>query len=123
MILDHFKYIEQKNLLEFILLAQEERGGLSKVPDFYSDPLHTYLGFAGLTFVDDELCASRRVNLLKLDPALNISMRARIHLDKLHETWRRTNTHDELPSRSTKKDVNEKFNGGDCDEGVMRDEN
>lgn len=88
-ILDHFKYIEQKNLLDFILLAQEERGGLSKVPAFYSDPLHTYLGFAGLTFVDDELSTARRINLLKLDPTLNISTRAKNYLDKLHESWKR----------------------------------
>lgn len=88
-ILDHFKYIEQKNLLDFILLAQEERGGLSKVPAFYSDPLHTYLGFAGLTFVDQELSAARRINLLELDPTLNISTRAKNYLDKLHESWKR----------------------------------
>lgn len=90
-ILDHFKFVEQKNLLDFILMAQEERGGLSKVPDFYSDPLHTYLGFAGLTFIDDDLCLKRRINLLKLDPTLNISLRARTYLDKLHESWSRPN--------------------------------
>lgn len=88
-ILDHFKFIEQQNLLEFILMAQEERGGLSKVPAYYSDPLHTYLGFAGLTFIDEELRSSRRVHLRKLCPTLNISMRAKVFLDKLHENWRR----------------------------------
>lgn len=92
-ILDHFKYVEQRNLIDFVLTAQEERGGLSKKPDFYSDPLHTYLGFAGLTFADDGLCAARRINLLKLDPTLNMSTRARIHLDKLHDYWRRTSKH------------------------------
>lgn len=86
-ILDHFKFVEQNKLLDFILTAQEERGGLSKVPDFYSDPLHTYLGFAGLTFIDDDICLKKRVDLLKLDPTLNISMRARSSLDKLHESW------------------------------------
>jgi prenyltransferase beta subunit len=83
-ILNHFEYVGQKNLLDFILMAQEERGGLSKVPDFYSDPLHTYLGFAGLTFIDDDLCSKRGINLLKLDPTLNISQRARSYLDKIH---------------------------------------
>lgn len=85
--LDKFKYIQQQNLLEFILSAQEERGGLSKVPAYYSDPLHTYLGFAGLTFIDEELRKTRRVHLLKLDPTLNISMRARDFLNRLHESW------------------------------------
>lgn len=86
--LDHFKYLEQKNLLEFILLAQEERGGLSKTPAFYSDPLHTYLGLAGMTFIDKELCKKRGVVLLELDPTLNISKRARKYLDELHRTWK-----------------------------------
>lgn len=85
-ILDHFEYVEQKNLLDFILIAQEERGGISKVPDFYSDPLHTYLGFAGLTFIDDNLCLKKDIRLLKIDPTLNISLRARQHLDKLHKS-------------------------------------
>lgn len=88
-ILDHFKYLEQKNLLEFILLAQEERGGLSKTPAFYSDPLHTYLGLAGMTFIDKELCKNRGVVLLDLDPTLNISTRARKYLDELHQSWAR----------------------------------
>jgi len=84
-ILDKFQFIEDQRLLDFILMAQEERGGLAKVPDFYSDPIHTYLGFAGLTFIDRDLCSKRGVNLLKLDPTLNISARARAYLDKLHE--------------------------------------
>lgn len=120
-ILDHFKYIEQSNLLDFILLAQEERGGLSKVPAFYSDPLHTYLGFAGLTFVDDELCAARKIKLLKLEPKLNISLRASLHLDKLHESWRRhsTNKHDDLPQKLTRNNLNEKSNGDAFTEDLL----
>lgn len=99
--LDHFKFIEQRNLLDFILMAQEERGGLSKVPDFYSDPLHTYLGFAGLTFVDEDLCSKRNINLLKLDPTLNISMRARTYLDKLHESWKQASDHGDATKSKT----------------------
>lgn len=87
-ILNHFTFIEQKELLDFMLRAQEEKGGLSKVPTFYSDPLHTYLGFAGLTFLDDELCACRNIHLLKLDPTLNISLRARLYLEDLHKKWK-----------------------------------
>lgn len=82
--LDSFKFIDQKRLMEFILAAQDDDGGLSKVPEFLSDPLHTYLGFAGLTFLDEKLRAERKVTIRSLDPALNISMRARSHLDKLH---------------------------------------
>lgn len=114
-ILDHFKYIEQGNLLDFILLAQEERGGLSKVPAFYSDPLHTYLGFAGLTFVDDELCAARKIKLLKLDPTLNISMRAKEHLDQLYESWNKksstTIVRDDITQEMKMNNMKEQFNG------------
>lgn len=113
-ILDHFKYIEQGNLLDFILLAQEERGGLSKVPAFYSDPLHTYLGFAGLTFVNDDLCAARKIKLLTLDPTLNISMRAKAHLDKLYESWNRntgTIELDDLTEEGKKNCIKERSNG------------
>lgn len=85
-ILDHFDFIDQDSLLNFILLSQEERGGLSKRPAFYSDPLHTYLGFAGLTFVNEKLRSSRQVKISNLDPTLNISLRAKEHLRQLHET-------------------------------------
>lgn len=89
-ILNHFEFVEQNSLLDFILIAQEERGGLSKVPDFYSDPLHTCLGFAGLSFIDDDLCLKKGISLLKIDPTLNISLRARHHLDRIHKQFANT---------------------------------
>lgn len=112
-ILDHFKYVTQTNLLDFILQAQEEKGGLSKVPTVYSDPLHTYLGFAGLTFIDEELCKARKVNLLKLEPTLNISIRAKRHLDRLHQNWRLgTSQSCELMSKTIRANyINERTNG------------
>lgn len=85
--LDHFQYIDQKRLLEFVLRAQEDRGGLSKVPTFYPDPLHTYLGIAGLTFVDEKLGSEQRVVLKQLEPTLNISLRAKNHMDDVHKSW------------------------------------
>lgn len=85
--LDHFKYIKQDTLLSFILQAQESDGGLSKKPGFIADPLHTYLGLAGLTFIDDELRLMRCVKLQPLEPMLNISMRATGHLRQLQKTW------------------------------------
>lgn len=98
-ILNHFNFIEQRDLLDFMLRAQEEKGGLSKVPTFYSDPLHTYLGFAGLTFLDDELCAGRNIHLLKLDPTLNISLRARMYLEDLHRKWKQNATNEDCPAQ------------------------
>lgn len=86
--LDSFQYIDQRRLINFILKAQDEDdGGLSKVPEFISDPLHTYLGLAGLTFFEESLFQDKEVSLRKLDPALNISLRAKNHLEKLHKTW------------------------------------
>lgn len=87
---DYFKYIEQDGLLEFILSSQEVSGGFSKIPAYYSDPLHTYLSLAGLSFIDEQ--HSKGVNVKKLDPTLNISMRAKKHLDQLHKKWRNEST-------------------------------
>ena len=44
-------------------------GGFSKFPDVTPDPLHSYMGLAGLSLVGHP-------ELLPLDPALNISQRA-----------------------------------------------
>lgn len=88
LMLNSFRFIDQKRLLEFVLTAQEENGGLSKVPEFYSDPLHTYLGLAGLTFLDELVLKEKKVILRSMEPTLNISTRARTHLSKLHDTWR-----------------------------------
>lgn len=55
-------------------------GGLSKWPDQSPDPLHTYLGLAGLSL-------SHSVEGLQpVHPALNISERAVEHLKRLHQT-------------------------------------
>lgn len=110
--LDHYKYLEQKNLLEFILLAQEERGGLSKTPAFYSDPLHTYLGLAGMTFIDKDLCAAKGIKLLKLDPTLNISARARKYLDELHKTWRQKDQQQQQQEQQLQKQTSITCNDG-----------
>lgn len=87
--LNSYDYIDQKRLMEFILLAQMDDGGLGKVPEFFSDPMHTYLGFAGLTFIDERLRAKRAITLRRLDPELNISMRSRYHLENLHALWKK----------------------------------
>lgn len=55
-------------------------GGFSKWPDTYTDPMHTYLGLAGLSLIGEN-------GLLEIEPRLNISKRAYEHLKTLHETW------------------------------------
>lgn len=56
-------------------------GGFSKWVDAISDPLHTYLGIAGLSLmVGDEFN--------QIMPSLNITQRAHEHLKYVHQGWR-----------------------------------
>ncbi len=58
-------------------------GGMAKWPDTSPDPLHTYLGLAGLALSAD---TSSNDGLRPVDPALNITVRAKNHLKKLHKS-------------------------------------
>lgn len=65
----------------FVLSTQDPvTGGLAKWRDTSPDPLHTYLGLAGLALGGEE-------GLLEVEPALNMTKRARVHLEKLQEGW------------------------------------
>ncbi|XP_022131184.1 geranylgeranyl transferase type-1 subunit beta [Pieris rapae] len=55
-------------------------GGFSKWPDTCTDPMHTYLGLAGLSLIGES-------GLFEIVPTLNISKRAHEHLKTLHEQW------------------------------------
>ncbi|CAH2087485.1 unnamed protein product [Euphydryas editha] len=55
-------------------------GGFSKWPDTCTDPMHTYLGLAGLSLIGEN-------GLLEIVPTLNITKRAHDHLKTLHEKW------------------------------------
>ncbi|XP_045501286.1 geranylgeranyl transferase type-1 subunit beta [Colias croceus] len=55
-------------------------GGFSKWPDTCTDPMHTYLGLAGLSLIGES-------GLLEIVPTLNITKRAHDHLKSLHEQW------------------------------------
>ena len=55
---------------DFVLATHDmPRGGLSKWPDNGSDPLHTYLGLAGLSLAGEE-------GVAEVDPAVNIAREA-----------------------------------------------
>jgi len=56
------------------------RGGLAKLVDTVTDPLHTYLGLSGLALQGEE-------GLRGVHPMLNISNRAKCWLDHLHTVW------------------------------------
>lgn len=57
-------------------------GGFAKWVDTRADPLHTYLGLAGLSLMKSD-------DLNEVFPALNITVRAHKHLQSLHKKWRK----------------------------------
>ncbi|OQR80279.1 geranylgeranyl transferase type-1 subunit beta-like [Tropilaelaps mercedesae] len=66
---------------EFLLNAQNPiTGGLGKYDSGSPDPHHTYLGLAGLSFIDMD-------NLREVHVPLNISVRAHYALKRIHATW------------------------------------
>ncbi|KAK3788326.1 hypothetical protein RRG08_025057 [Elysia crispata] len=65
----------------FVLSAQSPiTGGFSKYPNHSPDPLHSYLGLAGLALIGEP-------SVSPIFPALNISQRAYDHLMNLHRQW------------------------------------
>jgi len=71
-----------KEVQDFVLTTQDSvTGGLSKWPDNHPDPLHTYLGLSGLALADPPLGYALR----PVDPALNITLRAKQHLDDIYK--------------------------------------
>jgi len=67
---------------EFVLSTQDPvTGGLAKWTDTVPDPLHTYLGLAGLAVAGEEA-------LQAVEPALNMTARAVARLEDIHKGWR-----------------------------------
>ena len=58
--------------------------GFAKGTDMSPDLLHTYLGLSGLSLAEPPLLPS----LNPVDPALNITLRAKQHLLTLHKQWK-----------------------------------
>lgn len=53
MLLDCYHIVETKNTRSYTCGCQQRVGGCSKWPDCYSDVLHTYLAFCGLSFIQE----------------------------------------------------------------------
>ncbi|XP_074649953.1 geranylgeranyl transferase type-1 subunit beta-like [Tubulanus polymorphus] len=67
----------------FVLETQDEViGGFSKWPDNTPDPLHSYMGLGGLSFLKDP-----EFHLNEVDPTINITLRAMDHLHQLQKQW------------------------------------
>ena len=56
-------------------------GGFGKHDNEFTDPLHTYMGLAGLSLINYD-------NLNKLFPALTVSQRTVQHLRSLQNSWK-----------------------------------
>lgn len=82
--LDAYKYINESKNREYVLMTQDGViGGFSKWVDSTSDPLHTYMGLAGLSLMHGN-------NLMEVQPALNVTVRTHEHLMSLHEKWNKS---------------------------------
>ncbi|KAG6441552.1 hypothetical protein O3G_MSEX001911 [Manduca sexta] len=80
-ILDALQYSNYGSNRRYVYETQDSVvGGFSKWPDTCTDPMHTYLGLAGLSLIGEN-------GLLEIEPTLNITKRAHTHLKSLHQQW------------------------------------
>jgi len=80
-LLNMLEMIDYVAMRRFVLNTQDPvTGGLAKWIDTQPDPLHTYLGLSGLSLNGED-------GLIPVDPGLNISIRARAHLERIHSGW------------------------------------
>lgn len=74
-------YCDPEASRKFVLSTQDPvTGGLAKWTDTQTDPLHTYLGISGLVIAGES-------DLEPVDPALNITKRAKSFLQSLQANW------------------------------------
>eukprot|EP00088_Acartia_fossae_P039558 TRINITY_DN41184_c0_g1_i2.p1 TRINITY_DN41184_c0_g1~~TRINITY_DN41184_c0_g1_i2.p1 ORF type:complete len:371 (+),score=48.66 TRINITY_DN41184_c0_g1_i2:39-1151(+) len=104
-LLDASEYVNWSAILEFVLTTQNPvTAGFGKWPDSSSDSMHTYLGWAGLAIgasvaatlqkennhiqpANPDIISLKGYHLQPLDPALNITLRAKKHLENLHKQF------------------------------------
>lgn len=80
-ILGAFDFSNFEQNRSYVLATQNDViGGFSKWIDTMSDPLHTYLGLAGLSLMKEK-------GLKEVVPALNITFRAYEHLKTIQQQW------------------------------------
>uniref|UniRef100_H2YT30 Prenyltransferase alpha-alpha toroid domain-containing protein n=1 Tax=Ciona savignyi TaxID=51511 RepID=H2YT30_CIOSA len=93
LILGIFDLVDFKENENFVLSTQDIIvGGFAKWPQINPDALHSYMGVCGLALMSLH-------SLQPVDPTLNISERARLHMQTLHEQWAVARKHKEAVSR------------------------
>lgn len=81
-ILGAYDFVNFEKNVEYVLLTQDKvTGGFSKWVDSSADPLHTYLGLAGLSLMKCD-------GLNEVFPGLNMSYRAYEWLQAVQDRWR-----------------------------------
>ncbi|CAG9827660.1 unnamed protein product [Diabrotica balteata] len=78
-ILNAYDFIHNSNNNQFVLMTQDRYGGFSKWVNVVPDPMHTYLGLAGLSLMD--FCG-----LSEMYCELNITKRTFDHLTDIQGT-------------------------------------
>ncbi|CAG8545295.1 942_t:CDS:2, partial [Funneliformis caledonium] len=74
-ILNKFELIDYEQNHNFLLQTQSKFGGFSKWVNYFPDVMHTYFGIAGFSLMNEP-------GFLELDPAINISKKAKENLFK-----------------------------------------
>lgn len=80
-ILDSLDYITDNCKCEYVLMTQDRAGGFSKYVNCVSDPMHTYLGIAGLSLLNYE-------GVNEMFTELNITKKAFDNLKQIHAAWK-----------------------------------
>ena len=80
-LLGSLEYADRARNVDFILSNQNPlTGGIGKSDNTYPDPLHTFMGIAGLSLVNYE-------GLSQINPALTMSEKAVSHLKSIQANW------------------------------------
>lgn len=80
--LNAYDLIDSEKLKAFVIATQHNIvGGLAKWVSFFPDPLHTYLGLAGLSLMKYQ-------GLNEVEPMLNLTNKTFDFLKSLHEKWK-----------------------------------
>ncbi|KAJ3399349.1 Geranylgeranyl transferase type-1 subunit beta [Chytriomyces hyalinus] len=80
-ILGAYQFVDADANRAFLETTVSKSGGFSKVPDCNADPLHSYMGLAGLSVAQEP-------GLLPLVPSLNLTERAVRHLKTGTKWWK-----------------------------------
>lgn len=76
-----YHLVDSEKLKSFVLATQDNiRGGLAKWVTHFPDPLHTYLGLAGLSLMNYQ-------SLSPVEPMLNLTVRSVNFLREIHSEW------------------------------------